>query len=79
MPQFVQEECTSLVEWEQQKASKSQGLLSSPLAMNSLVKGMPLTLYLTCTNKSINALLAQKVKGIEHPTSYLACHFEVLR
>lgn len=33
---------------------------------DSHVNGLLLTLYLTSTNKSIDALLAQEVEGVEH-------------
>lgn len=40
--------------------------------MISPVKEVHLTLYLTSTDKSIGALLAQEVKGAEHPVYYLS-------
>lgn len=36
------------------------------------MKGLPLTLYLTSTNKFIEALLAQEVGGTEKPFYYLS-------
>lgn len=36
------------------------------------VKGLCLTLYLISTNKSIGALLAEEVEGVEHPIHYLS-------
>lgn len=48
---------------EQQGFQKIKNVLSSPLIMISPVKGFPLTLYLTSTNKSMGALLAQEVDG----------------
>lgn len=47
-------------------------LLSSTQTMISPVKGIPLTLYLTSTDKSIGALLAQELKGAEHPVYYFS-------
>lgn len=40
--------------------------------MISLVKGLPLNLYLTLTNKSIGTLLAQEVEGVERPVYNLS-------
>lgn len=47
-------------------------MFSSLLIMISPVKSLPLTLNLSFTNKSIGALLAQQVEGIEHPIHYLS-------
>lgn len=46
-------------------------VLSSSHTMVSPTKGLPLTLYLTSTNKSIGVLLAQEVEGTEKPVYYL--------
>lgn len=40
--------------------------------MVSPTKGLPLTSYLTSTNKSIGALLAQEIEGTERPVYYLS-------
>lgn len=45
---------------------KAKNVLSSSLTMISPVKGLSLTLYLTFTNKLIDALLTQEVEGVEH-------------
>lgn len=53
---------------EQQKAfQRVNDVLTSTLAIISLVECLSLTLYLTSTNKSIGALLAQEVEEIKHP------------
>lgn len=43
---------------------KNRGVLSSPLTMNSSVKGLPLSLYLTSSNKSLGIQLALEVEGV---------------
>lgn len=40
--------------------------------MMSPEQGIPLTLYLTSSDKSIGVLLAQEVQGAEHPVYYLS-------
>lgn len=58
---------------DQQTAfQRVKDVLASPHTMVSPVKGLPLTLYLTSTNKLNGALLAQEVDGIEKPVYYLS-------
>lgn len=62
---------------EQQAAfQKVTDILSSPLTMILQMKGLPLTLYLTPTNKSIGTLLAQEVEGLKASYIILACSSE---
>lgn len=51
---------------------KVKDMVSSHLTMISPGKGFPLTLYLTSTKKSTDALLAQGVEGIELAVYYLS-------
>ena len=51
---------------------KVKNVLASPQTMVSPQKGKPLILYLTSTARSIGALLAQEVEGIEKPVYYIS-------
>lgn len=50
---------------------KAKDVLSY-LIMVSPVKGLPFTIYFTSTDKSLSALLAQDVEGVERPVYYLS-------
>lgn len=65
---------------EQQVAiQRVKDVLSSPQTMISPVKGIHLTLYLTSTEKSIGALLAQEVMGLNAQYTSLVDRFEELK
>ncbi|KAH7866822.1 hypothetical protein Vadar_025483 [Vaccinium darrowii] len=51
---------------------KVKAVLASPQTMVSPQKGEPLILYLASTTKSIWALLAQEVDGVERPVYYIS-------
>lgn len=51
---------------------KRQGHAQVTLNVILPIKGLSLTLHLPFSNKSIGALLAYEVKGIEHPIHYLS-------
>ncbi|KAH7834439.1 hypothetical protein Vadar_016023 [Vaccinium darrowii] len=62
-------------EWEEQHQlafEKVKAILASPLTMVSPQKGKSLILYLTSTSRSIGALLAQEVDGIEKLVYYIS-------
>lgn len=50
--------------------SKGQGRFQLTPNHDLTVQGLALTLYLTSTDKSIGALLVQKVEGFKHPIYY---------
>lgn len=58
--------------WPSSSGQSTSYMLRSPLTMVLSVKGLSLTLYLTFLNKSIGALLAQEVEGINHQVYYLS-------
>ena len=47
-------------------------ILTSPQTMTMPIKGLPMILYLTSTDKSIGALLAQEVDNQERLVYYLS-------
>lgn len=65
-------------EWSS-RAFQSQRRAQLTSGMLSPIYDLPLTLYLTLTNKSIDALLAQDIDENEHPVYVCACLFKSLR
>lgn len=54
--------------WAEEQQKALFDMLSLPLTMISSMKSLPLTLYLTFTNKSFGVLLAQYVEGLSIPS-----------
>ncbi|XP_059670967.1 uncharacterized protein LOC132316511 [Cornus florida] len=59
-------------EKHQQVLNRLRGLLSSPTTMVAPRIGIPLRLYITSTERSIGALLAQEKDGQERPVYYIS-------
>ena len=65
----------TLFKWGQsheEAIQKIKEILTSPQTMTMPVKGLPMILYLTSTDKSIGVLLAQDIDGVERPVYYLS-------